>query len=339
MGIWVNSYQFFFLGNIMIDWKINYTISFAKYVLEMNNIFDQVEKEFNKTFKEHSLNKMLKFHLFKFINPPIKEINGKNIIDIDKLTGTYGYLNLFFTTVKYLLHYKKFKEILDGKEQILLELILKSCHEFAYIISYNPNKINSLNFPKHRDLVSSFFESLFNLNNDLISINLPSSGDGMFFQKITEKNMHLEQYTNVYLIELKTGKSGRTNLLKEFKEDPQLSFKTSHIPFIPTTFRPSKPSGAFLSNLTSSPTSFTFKIRNNPNITPPTNFSNNLVYKNYNKKDNNLLINIDENEIRKIFFNYYNIFLIKVMPQKLNANDFTNNIVKIILNKKEITQQ
>ena len=190
--------------------QITNTINFSCAILEKNNILLTVNEKFNEYFSKYQSNKknMMKFLLFKTINPPVypndyKESSKRKQIDQESLPF---YLNAFFFYFKKLLKTKLFNELIKRKDDIatiIIELCIKFINEYAYVNverrAYTEYKFGrKISITKHQELeVDStslsalIIEFLYSFKKDGIVTHLPQAGDCLIFNQ-TGTNFNVE---------------------------------------------------------------------------------------------------------------------------------------------------
>lgn len=177
---------------------IDNLIKFSNSIFDLNLINNLIQEKFNNYFNNFSNNNLIKFLLFKTINPPVDK---NEVINQSSLTI---YLESFFNNFKILVEESElFKTVLKNQgnlmNRFILEMILKNLHEIAYCKA-SPNIQFSMNFNK---VSGSIVETLYGMENsemrNKILINLPQCADCLIFD---------EKSSTIELTEIKSSIDG-----------------------------------------------------------------------------------------------------------------------------------
>lgn len=178
--------------------NINNLIKFSTSIFDLNLINNVIQEKFGNYFNNFSNNDLIKFLLFKTINPPV----DKN--EVINQSSLIAYLDSFFNNFKILIEESElFKTVLLNQGNLMnrfvMEMILKNLHEIAYC-SASPAIEFSMNFNK---VSGSIVETLYGMENsemrNKILINLPQCADCLIFD---------EKSSTIELTEIKSSIGG-----------------------------------------------------------------------------------------------------------------------------------
>jgi len=183
---------------------IQMMMQFSTGIFYRNGILKNVLDNFYEVFNEYenrnnnNINK-LKYLLYNQVNPPVN--SGR--INTDRLDN---YLKTYFQIFRTVLESDNFKNVLrknDDISRIIVNMITKVCHEYAYKLQNVKLSIS--------DVSSLFIESFYTFGmGNIVSIHLPQCGDGVELKFRNDKKNIADT------IEIKTSFSSDFGLYTKF---------------------------------------------------------------------------------------------------------------------------